>query len=58
MQQPPTECEVFAIGLEIVSVEVLEVVIVPVLQRDGGGLHIRLWVRQTDHRGKVGAATK
>ena len=58
MQQPPAECEILAVGLEIVPVEVFEVVVVSILQRDGGGLHVRLWVRQTDHGGKVGAAAK
>jgi len=58
MQQPPAEREVLAVGLEIVPIEVVEVVVVSVFQRDGGRLYVWLWVCQTDDRGKVGTAAK
>lgn len=58
MQKPPAEGEVLAVCFKVVSVEVLDVIVISVLQGNGGRLCVCLRVCETDHGGKVGAAAE
>lgn len=62
MEQPPGECKVFAVRLEIVAVNVVVVVVIVVLERDLRGELRRGWFAgwrsERDYRGEVGAAAK
>lgn len=58
VQEPPAECKVLAICFKVVSVEVLDVIVISVLQRNRGRLRVGLRVGQADHRGEVSASAK